>query len=107
MRVRYQRDFAAKHGVGLSTLRKWLRVESEALAESKLSAWFLRQIGLLYAVEKLLCEKKAGPRLRAATRNWQSRPVLAEINQLRAFWPRTVRRRFCQQHYNFVLFTVF
>jgi transcriptional regulator with XRE-family HTH domain len=25
-----QRDFAGKHGVGLSTLSKWLRVESEA-----------------------------------------------------------------------------
>jgi transposase-like protein len=25
-----QRDFASRHGVGLSTLSKWLRVESEA-----------------------------------------------------------------------------
>jgi len=25
-----QRDFAGRHGVGLSTLSKWLRVESEA-----------------------------------------------------------------------------
>ena len=25
-----QRDFATRHGVGLSTLSKWLRVESEA-----------------------------------------------------------------------------
>src|SRR5208282_3649197 len=43
----------------------------EALAESRLAAWFVRQIGLLYAVEKLLREKKAGPRLRASTRSWQ------------------------------------
>ena len=35
------------------------------------------QIGLLYAVEKKLREKKAGPQLRAAMRVWQSRPVLA------------------------------
>jgi transposase len=53
----------------------------EALAETKLAAWFVRQIGLLYAVEKLLREKKAGPRLRAAMRNWQSRPVLKRLRR--------------------------
>ena len=29
-----QRDFATRHGVGLSTLSKWLRVESEAVSPS-------------------------------------------------------------------------
>ena len=53
----------------------------EALAESRLAAWFVRQIGLLYAVEKLLREKKAGSRLRAAMRNWQSRPVLERLRR--------------------------
>ncbi len=53
----------------------------EALAESRLAAWFVRQIGLLYAVEKLLREQKAGPRLRAAMRNWQSRPVLERLRR--------------------------
>jgi transposase len=53
----------------------------EALAESRLAAWFVRQIGLLYGVEKLLREKKAGPRLRAAMRNWQSRPVLERLRR--------------------------
>jgi transposase len=53
----------------------------EALAESKLAAWFVRQIGLLYAVERLLREQKAGPRLRAAMRNWQSRPVLERLRR--------------------------
>jgi transposase len=53
----------------------------EALAESKLAAWFVHQIGLLYAVEKSLREKKAGPRLRAAMRNWQSRPVLDRLRR--------------------------
>jgi transposase len=53
----------------------------EALAESKLAAWFVRQIGLLYAVEKVLREKNAGPRLRAAMRNWQSRPVLERLRR--------------------------
>jgi len=53
----------------------------EALAESKLSAWFVRQIGLLYAVEKELRQKKAGPRLRGAVRSWQSRPVLERLRR--------------------------
>ncbi len=43
--------------------------------------WFVHQIGLLYAVEKRLREKKAGPRLRAAMRNWQSRPVLDRLRR--------------------------
>jgi transposase len=53
----------------------------EALAESKLAAWFVRQIGLLYAVEKELRQKKAGPQLRAAVRAWQSRPVLQRLHR--------------------------
>ncbi len=53
----------------------------EALVESKLAAWFVRQIGLLYAVEKELREKKAGPQLRAAIRTRQSRPVLARLRR--------------------------
>ncbi|HEY3861028.1 MAG TPA: IS66 family transposase [Verrucomicrobiae bacterium] len=53
----------------------------EALSESKLAAWFVRQIGLLYAVEKELREKKTGPQLRAAMRVWQSRPVLARLRR--------------------------
>jgi len=53
----------------------------EALAESKLAAWFVRQIGLLYWVEKELRRKKAGPRLRAAVRAWQSRPVLQRLHR--------------------------
>ena len=48
----------------------------EALAETKLAAWFVRQIGLLYAVEKKLREQKAGPALRQAMRVWQAQPVL-------------------------------
>ena len=55
------------------------RAFHEALAESKLAAWFVRQIGLLYGVEKELRQKKAGPRLRAAVRAWQSRPVLERL----------------------------
>ena len=53
----------------------------EALDESKLAAWFVRQIGLLYAVEKKLRQQKAGPALRQAMRAWQSRPVLNRLHR--------------------------
>jgi transposase len=53
----------------------------EALSESKLAAWFVRQIGLLYLVEKQLRQKKAGPKLRAAVRAWQSRPILQRLRK--------------------------
>ena len=53
----------------------------EALAESKLAAWFVRQIGQLYAVEKKLREQKPGPRLRLALRVWQSQPVLDRMHR--------------------------
>ena len=56
----------------------------EALGESKLAAWFVRQIGLLYAVEKKLRRSRrggAGPTLRQAVRVWQSRPVLERLHR--------------------------
>jgi len=53
----------------------------EALGETKLAAWFVRQIALLYAVEKELRENKAGPQLRAANRSWQSRPILTRLRR--------------------------
>jgi transposase len=53
----------------------------EALAETRLAAWFVYQIGLLYEVEKQLRQQKAGPRLRAAMRVWQSHPVLARLHR--------------------------
>jgi transposase len=53
----------------------------EGLAETKLAAWFVWQIGYLYGVEKELRRKKAGPRLRAAVRVWQSRPVLQRMRR--------------------------
>ena len=53
----------------------------EALAETKLAVWFVRQIGLLYTVEKKLREQKAGPALREAMRVWQSQPVLDRLHR--------------------------
>jgi hypothetical protein len=52
-----------------------------ALAETRLAAWFVRQIGHLYAVEKKLREQKAGPTLREAMREWQSQPVLTRLRR--------------------------
>jgi hypothetical protein len=52
-----------------------------ALAETKLAAWFVGQIGQLYAVEKKLRENKAGPALRQAMRAWQSQPVLTRLHR--------------------------
>jgi transposase len=53
----------------------------ESLVESKLAAWFVRQIGQLYAVEKKLREQKTGPALRQAMRVWQSQPVLNRLHR--------------------------
>jgi transposase-like protein len=47
-----QRDFANRHGVGLSTLSKWLRVESHAAPPSvKFQEVTLPNTPLRYAVE--------------------------------------------------------
>jgi len=51
----------------------------EALSEGRAAAWLVRQIGLLYAVEKHLRQQHAGPQLRAAVRAWQSRPILKRL----------------------------
>ena len=53
----------------------------EALAETKLAAWFVGQIGQLYAVEKQLRQHKAGPALRQGMRAWQAQPVLARLHR--------------------------
>lgn len=47
-----QRDFATRHGVGLSTLSKWLRVENEAASPPvKFQEVMLPKTPLLYAME--------------------------------------------------------
>jgi len=51
------------------------------LAETKLAAWFVGQIGQLYAIEKKLREQKAAPALREAMRAWQSQPVLNRLHR--------------------------
>jgi hypothetical protein len=74
----------AKERDGLILVGYWAHARRgfhEALVESKLAAWFVRQIGLLYMVEKELREKHAGPQLRAAIRTCQSRPILARLRR--------------------------
>ena len=47
-----QRDFASRHGVGLSTLSKWLRVENEATSPPvKFQEVTLPNMPMRYAVE--------------------------------------------------------
>ncbi len=53
----------------------------EALGEGRAAAWLIGQIAKLYAVEKHLREKNAGPQLRAAMRAWQSRPILTRLRR--------------------------
>jgi len=53
----------------------------EALGETKLAAWFVYQIGLLYEVERALREQKAGPALREPMRVWQAQPVLKRLHR--------------------------
>jgi transposase len=74
----------AKGRDDLTLIGCWAHVRRgfhEAMAETKLAVWFVRQIGLLYAVEKKLREQKAGPALRHAMRAWQAQPVLDRLHR--------------------------
>jgi hypothetical protein len=51
------------------------------MVESKVAAWFVGQIGQLYAVERKLRQQKAGPALRQAMRVWQAQPVLTRLHR--------------------------
>lgn len=41
----------------------------------------MNQIGLLYDIERHLRRQKAGPHLRAAMGQWQSRPILTRLRR--------------------------
>ena len=51
--------------------------------EPRRIGWILHQIGLLYQIERRLREQKAGPALREAVRQSESRPI---INRLFRLW---------------------
>ena len=76
----------ARPGGGKITLAGcWAHVRRkfhEALAQApRLIGWLLRQIGHLYRIEKELRQSRAGPRLRAAVRAHQSRPIQERIRR--------------------------
>lgn len=85
-------SLARERGQELILVGCWAHVRRgfhEALGEGRSAAWLVGQIGKLYAVEKHLREQQAGPRLRAAVRAWQSRPILERLRRAMA----VVRRR--------------
>ena len=76
----------ARPGGGKITLAGcWAHVRRkfhEALAQApRLIGWLLRQMGHLYRIEKELRQSRAGPRLRAAVRAHQSRPIQERLRQ--------------------------
>ena len=75
----------ARSGGKITLAGCWAHVRRkfhEALAQApRLIGWLLRQMGHLYRVEKELREKRAGPRLRAAVRAHQSRPIQERIRR--------------------------
>ena len=76
----------ARPGGGKITLAGcWAHVRRkfhEALAQApRLIGWLLRQMGHLYRIEKELRQSRAGPRLRAAVRAHQSRPIQERIRR--------------------------
>jgi transposase len=77
----------AKARAGLTLVGCWAHARRgfhEALNETKLAAWFIRQIGLLYRVERELRRHQAGPALRQAVRASQSQPVLDRLRRAMA-----------------------
>ncbi|MCA1838107.1 MAG: IS66 family transposase [Actinobacteria bacterium] len=53
----------------------------EALEEDRRASWFVRQIALLYMIEKALRTQKAGPALREAMRQSESQMVLSRMQK--------------------------
>jgi transposase len=77
-------SLAKSRGGDLLLIGCWAHVRRgfhEALAETKLAAWFVGQIGQLYAVEKKLREQKAGSALRQVMRAWQSQSVMTRLHR--------------------------
>ncbi len=81
------RTFAAKRGGQVELAGCWAHVrrkfyEAWRAGESKpRSGWVLRQIKLLYRIERKLRQSRAGPRLRQAIRSSQSRMIAARLQR--------------------------
>jgi transposase len=79
------RSFANRRKEAIKLAGCWAHVRRkfyEALEESpRTSGFILRQIQHLYRIEASLREQRAGPRLRAAVRAHQSRPIVERIKR--------------------------
>ena len=79
------RAFANRRGTAITLAGCWAHVRRkfyEALESSpKTAGWIVRQIQNLYQVEALLREHRAGPKLRAAARAHQSRPIVERLER--------------------------
>lgn len=60
------------------------RMFFKAKSEDRRAAWFLRQIGLLYNLERRLRNKNAGPAFREAARMAEAKMILARIGKAMA-----------------------
>ncbi len=76
----------AKARPGIALAGCWAHVRRkfhESLESSpRLAGWILRQLQHLYRVEAGLRERRAGPKLRAAMRAWQSRPIVERLERV-------------------------
>jgi transposase len=79
------RSFANKRNGTIALAGCWAHVRRkfhEALEPSpKTAGWIMRQIQHLYRVESRLRQQRAGPRLRAAVRAHQSRPIVQRLER--------------------------
>jgi transposase len=79
------RAFANRRGPAIRLAGCWAHVRRkfhEALEQSpRTSGWIIRQIQHLYRIEAQLREGRVGPRLRAAVRAHQSRPIVERIQR--------------------------
>jgi hypothetical protein len=80
------RAFANTRGEAIELAGCWAHVRRkfyEAIESSpKTAGWLVRQIQQLYQVESVLREQWAGPRLRAAVRAHQSRPIVERLQRV-------------------------
>ena len=64
----------------------WRRKLIEAKDEDRRAGWFLLQLRHLYEIERRLRQQKAGPRLRAAVRASEARPIWDRLRRVVALW---------------------
>jgi transposase len=80
------RAFANRRGETIELAGCWAHVRRkfyEAIESSpKMAGWIVRQIQHLYQIESGLREYRAGPRLRAARRAHQSRPIVERLQRV-------------------------